>query len=167
MKLDEYIKTRGNVDVAPQELDKLLGVKVGRWKPKYSDEYWFVDSRGCVSIDGWSNSGIDNYKYYTNNCFPTEKAAEQKLRVIQTEIELRKYAEEHNEGIIDWKDGEQYRWRLYYSFYTDYISCNGYSSEYTPNQIYFTSEEIARAAVNEIGEERVIEYLRYGSGVND
>lgn len=167
MKLDKYIKTRGNVDVAPEELDKLLGVKVGRRKPNISDEYWYINNQGLMADGGWYDCRIDNYRYYTDNCFLTEEAAEQKLRVIQTEIELRKYAEEHNEDVIDWKDGKQYKWSLYYDFISNCIDFGGTPIFFTPNQIYFTSEEIARAAVNEIGEERVAEYLKYRSGVDD
>lgn len=165
MKLDEYIKTRGNVDVAPEELDKLLGVNLGRQKPKYGDEYWFISSAGCISVDKWCNLDIDNHKYYTNNCFPTMDAAEQKLRVIETEIELRKYAEKYNEAEIDWGNDQQLKWYLAYGCLNDDISFNVTLTVCIPKQIYFTSAAIAQDAIVKIGEGRIKEYLKYYSEI--
>lgn len=167
MKLDEYIKTRGNVDVAPEELDKLLGVKVGRQKPKYGDGYWYINNQGLLADGDWCDCHIDNHRYYTDNCFLAEEDVRKKLRVIQTEIELRKYAEEHNEGVIDWTNSEQYKWYLNYDFISNCIDFGVTSIFFTPYRIYFTSKIVAMDAVNEIGKERVTEYLKYGSGIDD
>lgn len=165
MKLDEYIKTRGNLEITPEELDKLLGVKVGRQKPNIGDEYWSIDSFGTVCIGIWKNVDADNYRYYTNNCFLTAEAAEQKLQIIETEIDLYKYAEEHKEAEIDWGNDQQLKWYLAYRCLNDDISFNITLTVCIPKQIYFTSAAIAQDAIVKIGEGRIKEYLKYYSEI--
>ena len=50
------------------------------WKPKYQDNYWYVDIRGCICADEWSGNTIPNMYdinlYKLGNCYHTREEAE-------------------------------------------------------------------------------------------
>ena len=80
--------------------------------------------------------------------------------MLETERQLKKFADEHND-VIDWSNINQHKWSLYYS-YSGYevspIRCCGVKEA---RVIYFSSEEIARQAIDEIGTDKIKEYLTY------
>lgn len=48
----------------------------GWWKPKASEEYYYLAASGEVYVDSWVNGGLDELRYSMGECFKTEKAAE-------------------------------------------------------------------------------------------
>ena len=127
------------------------------WKPEDREEYYFIWGRGIT--DGvWSGWNIDENKYAIGNCFKTREEAQNAVERLKIRAELQRYADEHNEP-IDWKNNNQEKWYIYFD-YDDKRFVYMWKS-FTRNcfQIYFSSEEIARAAVQAVGEERIKKYL--------
>ena len=86
-----------------------------------------------------------------------KEEAEKYARVLETEMLLRKYADEHNED-MPW-DGICEHYFLYFN--NDAIHISYFSCSKEARKIYFSSREIAGAAIEEIGKERIEEYLTY------
>ena len=97
--------------------------------------------------------------YNSHNYFKTKEEAEKYARVLETEMLLRKYADEHNED-MPW-DGRCGHYFFYYNVGSNVICTDCYTWSKEAREIYFSSKEIARAAIEEIGEERIKEYLTY------
>lgn len=132
-----------------------------RWRAKEGYKYWYVNSSGNPDcLHEYNRDIIDNFRYDTHNYFQTEDEARRYAKVLETERQLKKFADEHND-VIDWSDINQHKWNLCY-YYSRYevspIRCCGVKESRT---IYFSSEEIARQAIDEIGEEEIKEYLTY------
>ncbi len=79
------------------------------------------------------------------------------LEKLKVEAELRRFAEENNECEFDWEDKKQEKWFIFYNckekiinpiYLYDFCICN----------IYFSSKEIAKQAIDYIGEERLKKY---------
>lgn len=72
-------KQMGNSLAAMQELmfsDRFKIIKKP-WKPKYKEQYYFINACGDVMPDVFYNDVvIDNYRYLLGNCFKTEIQAE-------------------------------------------------------------------------------------------
>lgn len=66
---------------------------------------------------------------------------------------------EHNTEEIDWNNLNQFRWFINYNSNSKRIIYCWTRYLIDINQIYFTSEEIARAAVEEIGKDNIKKYL--------
>ena len=49
------------------------------------------------------NSYYDDFRYYFHNYFRTQEEAETYARVLETEMLLKKYADEHNGEFADFK----------------------------------------------------------------
>lgn len=158
MKLSELIEKHGNKEVDEQVVVNVLGLKTSV-RPKFEDKYWFV--RGDVCEETWINDKIDNFRYSQGNCFDTKEEAETYKRVLETEGKLKQFAKEHNEGVIDWGNAEQKKYHIYFEVDDIYVNIDWTKLHKTPREIYFTSEEIANAAVEAVGKEAVMEYLKY------
>lgn len=131
-----------------------------RWRSKNGDVYWLVGSNGKPDWSYELNRDSDSFRYETHNYFQTEEEAQRYAKVLETERQLKKFADEHND-VIDWSDINQHKWNLCY-YYSRYevspIRCCGVKESRT---IYFSSEEIAQQAIDEIGEEKIKDYLTY------
>ena len=101
----------------------------------------------------------DDYFYYSHNYFKTREDAEKYARVLKTEMLLRKYADEHNEDMV-W-DGMRRHYFFYFNTARNTVSIDYYTCSKEAREIYFSSREIAEAAIKEIGEDRIKEYLTY------
>ena len=76
-----------------------------RWRGKVGDMHWSVDSNGKVDWLYDCHRDMDNFHYDTHNYFQTEEEAQKYANVLETERQLKKFADEHN-GKIDWSDND-------------------------------------------------------------
>lgn len=130
------------------------------WKPKQGEQYWRVFPNGRVCSDRFDyGSAVCNFNLAIGNCFRTQEEAEFHREKMLVLGELQRYADEHNEGEIDWGDDEQMKYCIYYGHYSKVIFISRECSAQQVGQIYFTSEQIARDAIATVGEERIKKYL--------
>ena len=132
----------------------------------------------CIGNDGgivyqndhyFNNNDNDDiqyneFHYRFGNYFKTKEEAEfaRKKRLIYQQ--LKDYALGHNTEEIDWNNLSQFKWHIKYDNNCEIIRYCWTRVLNCMNQIYFTSEEIARAAVKEVGEDNIKKYL---FGVNE
>lgn len=149
------------------ELEKQLAVLKAevekenkRWRSKDGDTYWLVGSNGETTCSYEYHRDTDNFRYDTHNYFQTEEEARRYAKVLETERQLKKFADEHNDE-INWGNANQEKWNLCYYYSRYEVSPIRCCMVKEARVIYFSSEEIARQAINEIGEEKIKEYLTY------
>ena len=140
-----------------------------RWRANRYENYWYVSDCGIVITEEdikTANSAIDNYRYDTHNYFQSEEEARKYAKVLETERQLKKFADEHN-GKIDWSDNDSVKYYLCYNYNYNYnyikqsISIDSAWVRRYPRVIYFSSKEIASQAIGEIGTDKIKEYLTY------
>lgn len=159
MKLQEYINKHGNVEIEEKQLNELLGIKESKvWKPKDGEIFYYINCDGKICRETWRDSSTFSLSLYKlGNCFKTIEEAKFALERLIVTAELQRYADEHNEWDVDWKNSEQAKYDIYYDIENNIIDyCSYYGMKF--NAIYFTSEEIARQAVESVGTERVKKY---------
>lgn len=159
---ENYIVINGKRAELTEEQMKQLGIEVEgnkRWRASRQKEYWFMSSGGAVETKLDYYNSYDDLRYYSHNYFKTKEEAEIYARVLETEMLLKRYADEHN--------GEFGKYK--YDFYTTNeigsvlvgnVS-DSYIYSFYSRAIWFSSNDIALNAVKEIGEERIKEYLTY------
>lgn len=155
---ENYIVINGKRAELTKEQMEQLGIEVKenkRWRANDRYEYWFVEDSGHLRGTVEANCYCDDFRYYSHNYFRTEEEARIYARVLETEMLLKKYADEHNEKFGDCK----------YELYTDeidsvLIGVVLVSCIYT-RTIWFSSDDVALEAIKEIGKDRIIEYLTY------
>ena len=160
MKLSDYIAQNGDREIDSEKLDEVLQIKRSKaWKPEKTQTVWSI-IMGEVTPYTYLGSETDTNLYNIGLTFPTKETAQAHLEYLKTKTALKRYANEHNEGEVDWNDFNSSKFRIKYDCRMNKFlfecTVNGKS-----NNIYFTSEGIAQAAIKEIGEERIKQYLLY------
>lgn len=155
---ENYIVINGKRAELTKEQMKQLGIEVEekkRWRADGHTKYWFLDSQNRTDADMELRQREDDFRYYSHNYFQTKEEADTYARVLETEMLLKKYADEHN--------GEFGKYK--YEFYTNEIGSvlvGNISDSYIYSRtIWFSSNDIASNAIKEIGEDRIREYLIY------
>jgi hypothetical protein len=127
-------------------------------KPQIGEIYWIIDENGTVRTMPWGNFEIENDTWDCGNAYKTEKEAIDELEKRKVETELKRYAKMYNDPDKERWDEENTHYELCYNVVSKHIEC--YSVLITRrNQVYFTSEGIAKNALKEIGEDRIKRYL--------
>ena len=157
---DSYIVINGRRAELTKEQMEQLGIeakkKDKRWRADGHTKYWFLDSQNRIDADMELRQREDDFRYYSHNYFQTKEEAEIYARVLETEMLLKKYADEHNGKFVDIK------YYLLLSKSTNELRMDYLSSlACRPRVIFFSSQEIIQEAIKKIGEERIIEYLTY------
>ena len=128
------------------------------WKPKDYEPFWAISRHGTISQIRFLTENCDEADYAIGNCFKTKEEAEFAIERFKIRAELQRYADEHNEP-IDWCNDRQRK----HGIHCDYTAKKLYVYFHTtcrePFQIYFSSQEIAEAAIKAVGEERIKKYL--------
>lgn len=130
-----------------------------RWRSKENDKYYTLTSSGepMLELDDRRNS--DEQCYKLGNYFNTRKEAEFARNKQLIYQQLKDYALEHNTEEIDLDNNIQHKWFMRYDNVCKKMKYYWMTSLLHMHQIYFTSEEIARAAVKEVGEDNIKKYL--------
>lgn len=127
------------------------------WIPEEGEECYEIFTCGDMEeIIYKSEYGVYQNILSMGFIVKTEKEAVNKIEKLKIEKELGDFAKEHNEREITW-DGEYENWHMYYNCDVDKIHV-GYSSYIKINTIYFSSETIAKSAIDHIGADRLKKY---------
>lgn len=132
-----------------------------RWRAEKGCAYWLVECGGKPKWWHENSRYIDDFYYDTHNYFQTEEEAQKYANVIETERQLKKFADEHNDNKIDWNDNNSVKYYLCYNYNAHSIFIDSVWAIREPRVIYFSSKEIAKQAIDEIGAEKIKEYLTY------
>lgn len=143
-------------------LEKILEeYEYKRWEPKNGEEYFYVDNIGIVQ-----NALFDNTMGYhltlcrTLNCFKTKEQAEAEAEKILVRRQLEDIARRLNKGReIDWSDENQYKWYIVYNT-TFGFATYSVSENTTQGVVYCLDKNFLNTAIKEIGEGRLMKYLR-------
>ena len=131
-----------------------------RWRAECGDGYWAVTDYGMPDWSYECNRDMDNFRYDTHNHFQTKDEVRRYAKVLETERQLRRFADEHN-GEIGWSNNNSAKRYLSYNYSTQSICTRSVWTLKEPRVIYFSSKEIAEQAIKTIGEDKIKEYLTY------
>lgn len=155
---ENYIVINGKRAELTEEQMEQLGIEVEekkRWRADCHTRYWFLDSQNRTDTDIELRQREDDFHYYSHNYFQTKEEAKTYAHVLETEMLLKKYADEHNEEF------DKYKFDLCVNRFGSLIINEVWAAAYYGHPIWFSSHDIASNAIEEIGEERIEEYLTY------
>lgn len=158
-KLKEEI-VRLEAEIEKYEENKSTNKK--RWRAEKGENYWTVSDyrRVKVDVDFGTDSSGDSFRYDNHNYFQTEEEARRYAKVLETERQLKRFADEHN-NVIDWSEINRKNCSLCYNYIRCEVVIVRSCMIKDARVIYFSSKEIAEQAINTIGEEKIKEYLTY------
>ena len=162
-RIGELVKGNDSFSLADVLADdwEVVEEKKKWWKPEKRTQYYVIHGDGDVERICYTNNPSDNRAIFMGNCFKTEEEAKfmvEKLKVIH---ELEKFAFENNEEEIMsyFKNLLKAKYFLRIEIRSKKLEVvSSPTHEYLPFHIYFDSEEIAKKAIETIGEDRIKKY---------
>ena len=156
MKYKDILKNKELLEKeVPAEILKMLGLKKKGFE--IGERYYYIDDCGRIDSACWNYHIYDLYRLKHGNVFHAEEA-EFEFEKQEVLAELQEFAEENN-GEIDWENCGQIKWYLICNYIYKSIEIFSSNSWKHLNDIYFTSQELAKQAVAKVGEERIKKYL--------
>ena len=165
--MDEKQKILNDIEEAQRKLDEArkkldeYNTEYKRWKPKDNEQYWYITDYGTVNYTLFmSKIQNDNMRFKNYNCFQTREEAEQELEKILIGRQLEDIARRLNKGKkFDWGDENQYKWYIVYNT-TFGFATYSVSENTAQGVIYCLDKNFLDVAKREIGEDRLIKYIR-------
>lgn len=134
-----------------EEADKEQDVKVR--KPIYGQEYYFINSYGWVECDTWVDSAVDNKRWELANIFLIRDKAVFAVEKRKVEVELQRYAEEHNDA----KHSENCYMLL--EEQEKVLEYNSWKRFKPQGSVVFTSKQLVFDAIEAVGKDRILKYI--------
>lgn len=129
------------------------------WKPEFGEKYYYMTTSGNVAQDTF-NTSFDKYRLSFRNVFKTAEEARkmvEKIKIINKLRELSNVITQKYKGELYSITYNKHTKQLFADVHANYIEL--------PFNVYFASEELARKAIETIGEENLKKY--YFEVVND
>jgi len=134
-----------------KEPDKKQDAKVK--KPQYGDTVYYINYIGRIRKRTWINDEDDLDMWELGNIFFTEEEAEFAREKKKVEVELERYAKEHNAPTLEDEYFilyDEYNEELDYDVWADYIP---------QGVVVFASKQLVFDAIESIGKDRILKYL--------
>ncbi len=135
-----------------KETDKEQGVKVR--KPRQLEEYFCISNDGAVIQSRWTNDSLDEARWELGNVFFTEESAWLAREKKKVEVELERYAKEHN--------GTAFNNRCYLIRCEEdekRLICDTWATAKIQGTVRFTSRDVLVDAIEAVGKDRILKYI--------
>lgn len=136
----------------PKEETNPCGLKNG-------DTYYFITDDGHICMAKWQGRASDFRRLALGNVFKTEKDTEFAIEKQKVKVELEQYAKEHNDPEKEEWNGINPHYTIRYDIGDEALVRSSNHVVENINDIYFTSEDIVKNAVDYIGAKRIMKYL--------
>lgn len=133
----------------------------GYERVKESEKYYHIIAIGGTYADFEGNDNFNNNLYAIANYYSDKTVAENNARAEILMRQLRRFAVENNERELDWKNKRLGEYEICFDYDGNELFINDYSSIRMFGQIYFTSEEIAKQAIEEFESELIWYFTEY------
>lgn len=134
-----------------KEPDKKQDVKVK--KPQYGDTVYYINYIGRIRKRTWINDEDDLDMWELGNIFFTKKEAEFAREKKKVEVELERYAKEHNGPILE------DRYYILYDEYDEELTYDVLIDNKAQGTVVFKSKQLVFDAIEAVGKERILKYI--------
>lgn len=151
------------IEIQDPELQKLLAPpkKTGYERVEFDERFYSVRADGSIFNPFEWHAEEQNSNYDTANYYSSEDVAKNNARADKLMRQLRRFAVEHRENKLEWNNGAQRKYYIYYDYaynevaiYQD-MRCRHFYS------IYFDTEEAAKAAITTFKDELIWYFTEY------
>lgn len=134
-----------------KEPDKKQDAKVK--KPQYGDTVYYIDYIGRIRKRTWINDEYALDMWELGNIFFTEEEAEFAREKKKVEVELERYAKEHNGPILE----DNYC--ILYDEDNEEFDFDVWIGSKVQGTVVFTSNQLVFDAIEAVGKERILKYI--------
>jgi hypothetical protein len=114
---------------------------------------FFANSHGWVECDTWQDTVVDNKRWELGKVFLIREKALFDVEKRKVEVELERYAKEHNDPTLE---------ACYFILYDEYNEEFDYyvlADRRPQGAVVFTSKQLVFDAIEAVGKERILKYI--------
>ena len=152
------------IEISEEEYKKLQSPeekKTGYERVPESDVYFYTYPSGCVETTCETCYDIDDECYESANYYSDKTVAENNTRADNLMRQLRRFAVEHREHGVNFKDTNTEKHYVYYDYKNDELGVSFVRRTRDFGVIHFDSEETAQAAIDEFRDELIWYFTEY------
>ena len=150
--LEEIAELKERLNNLEKEYDSLTPPNK-RWRANKGNYYYYIKETGEIGCNTEDEMYGDNLCYTIGNYFKTREEAKFESERLKVIIELREWAIPADND-FSWKTDII---KYIIALSEDIVSVGKYYS-YQPSDLVFASEEMAKNAIEAVGEERILKY---------
>lgn len=163
MKTVKLITDGKEIEAQVNEEDlKVLGNEKNFHRQSKNKPYFFFDGFFNLQSEFEEFVGFNENRYKTGNYFLTDKECEDSARVVSLWLRMKRFADEHNEGSIDFDNRGKTKISICFDDKMGQITMGYYVCVKNAFQIYFDSEETAKKAIDEFHDDLIWYFTEYG-----
>lgn len=158
IKLKEVLDKYGDYLVDEEQLEKIVKKPVPKsvWDLKTGDIYWCIDSDGLAVESVWEYDKIDDLRLETGNVFLTQEEVDFEVERRKCESVMLKYG---TRDMMSLGDSGIPKHCICYNHVIGRLTTDWYGIYNPQGLILFETEELAKKAIDEIGEEHLKKYI--------
>ena len=152
------------IEISEEEYKKLQPSeekKTGYERVPESDVYFFAYPSGCVETACEDCYNVDDEYYESANYYSDKTVAKNNARADNLIRQLRRFAVEHRECEVNFNSTKTEKHYIYYDCTHGELGTTFTVCTRVFGVIYFDSEEIANAAINEFHDELIWYFTEY------
>lgn len=159
-ELEKTIKDlQSELNKAQEDLKNLNNFE--RFVPEENEKYYYINEQGIITWED-NDTYVDKNRIAFYNCFRTKEEAELEKEKILVRRMLENIANRLNKGKkIDFGDLTSKKYFICFDYDRNFIRLNHSSWLQAAGAVYCLSDKFLEVAIEEIGEERLIKYIRY------
>ena len=122
-------------------------------KPEIGTRYYYLESVGDIVNAVWDDTEYDNTRWDLGNVFLTEKEIVFAIEKRKVEVELERYAKEHNGPTLE---------ASYFILYDEYnveLDLDVWADCSPQGAVVFAAKQLVIDAIEAIGRDRIIKYI--------
>lgn len=161
IKIKDIVEKYAEYEIDEDKLKALL-IKPKQktvWELEVGDVYNYINSDGIIVSSIWSDDIRHEDRRAAGSCFLTREEAKFELERRKVETELLRCG--GTRDMMSIGNGDIRKYYIIYSHFKDRVCIESLCYTRHLGNIYFKSEEDARRAIDEIGEDRIKKYLFY------
>ena len=152
------------IEISAEEYKKLQPSeekKTGYERVSKSDIYFYTYPSGCVETTCETCYDIDDECYESANYYSDKTVAENNTRADKLMRQLRRFAVEHREPGINFKNATTEKYYIICDYENDELRATYTSYAKVFGAIYFDSREVANAAIDKFHDELIWYFNEY------
>lgn len=149
------------IEISEEEYKKLQPKKTGYERVKQGSIHYYVDFVGNVNGDYDDHDTWDDKRYDIANYYSDKTVAKNNARADKLMRQLRRFAVEHREKELNWNDGDQKKYFIYYRYAVNKVDIEVNHKWRGAGLVYFDSKETAQLAIDIFHDELIWYFTEY------
>ncbi len=152
-----------DIEILDPKLQELIAPKkkTGYERVGEGEKFYFSVDNGTADYETDYGDVPDDETYADANYFSDETVAENNARAEKLMRQLRRFAVEHREEKVNWRDRGQYKYRIMYNHDENELIIEDNQFMQTLGSVYFDSEKNASLAITAFHDELVWYFTEY------